>query len=62
MNVPDNVYQALNEAKNAWEKLSVTGPQNKARWSDEQLKSLSLQLEVVKHTFNALHRLVKANE
>ena len=62
MNVPDNVYQALNDAKSAWEQLSVVGPQNKARWTDEQIKSLSLQLDLVKHTFNALHRLIKANE
>jgi hypothetical protein len=62
MNVPDNVYQALNDAKASWEKLSVAGPQNKARWSDEQLKSLALQLDLVKHTYNALYRLIKANE
>ena len=58
MDIPDNVYQALKDAKAAWDALYVTVPQNKANWNAEQLKSLGNQAEVLKHTYNALNRLI----
>jgi len=56
--IPDNVYQALKDAKTAWDALYVTVPQNKAKWTQEQLASLGSQAEVLKHTYNALNRLI----
>jgi hypothetical protein len=56
--IPDNVYQALKDAKSAWDSLYVTVPQNKANWTPEQLKALGAQAEVLKHTYNALNRLI----
>lgn len=62
MNIPDNVYQALREGVAAWGKLASNGQMNKARWTAEQRQSLSELAEVTKATFNALQRLIKANE
>lgn len=62
MNIPDDVYQALREGNAAWGKLSSTGQLNKAMWTAEQRQSLSELAEVTKATFNALQRLIKANE
>jgi len=59
MAIPDNVYQALNEAKAAWDSLYVTVPQNKAKWTPEQLKALGIHAEIAKQTYSAIYRLVQ---
>jgi hypothetical protein len=60
MTVPQDVYQALNDAKLAWERLSVSVPQNKAKWSVEQQKALGIHADIAMHTYNAISRLVTA--
>ena len=62
MNIPDNVYQAMREGNAAWGKLTASGQLNKAKWTEEQRQSLALLAEITKHTFNAVQRLIKANE
>jgi len=58
MPVPNNVFQAMNDAKATWERLTITVPQNKAQWTQEQLRALGIHAELAKHTYNALSRLV----
>jgi hypothetical protein len=62
MEIPENVYQALREGNAAWAKLTTDGQLNKAKWTVEQRQTLAALAEVTKHTFNAVQRLVKANE
>ena len=60
MTVPQEVYQALSDAKLAWDRLNITVPQNKANWSLEQQKALGIHAELAMHTYNAISRLTAA--
>lgn len=59
--VPDNVTQAMDEVRKAWNQLMLHGPANRAQRTPGPMNQLGLIAERQKNLHNALERLIKAN-
>jgi hypothetical protein len=59
--LPSYVYQYLRDAEASWNKLLKLGPENKAKWTRDQMDQLSAFAEIMKHHHNILKALIDSN-
>jgi hypothetical protein len=62
MEIPENVYHAMNDAEIAWNRVVAMAKANSGKWSNEQQEHLALFAQVMSGTHNALKRLLDANQ
>ncbi len=62
LDVPDNVEQAMKDAKLAGERLTAMVMANPSAWSKEQKEQMAAIFDMIKNTHAALRRLINANQ